>query len=216
MAATTQKSKPKAARPEEEEMATGRSAPTGAGNALGRRTDDLGTGRAGVIQTDDLSTAHHSVLRAGRGWWQIAWIGGMGATVALYSLMFVVVAGWISLTNTLQYGPVHTTYTVTKLSGQDATIISSNQAGDITITVKIHQNDGSLLIRSYQGPALSADTWNGDLGSIVVTSAVAGDGQTIKVSLLGSVNYLHLFFVRPSATFSLVPDKQAGYKVATP
>ena len=135
-----------------------------------------------------------------------------GALVALYSIVFLVGCMGINISNTLAYGPTHTAYTTATLDGEPSTIVTSNIGGTISVTI-IHQKDGSA--KTYPGPTLNADAWNNDLGSIVATTQVSPQG-TIKVDLVGSPSYFHLFFWRPTMQFSLVPDGQGGYKVVQP
>lgn len=138
----------------------------------------------------------------------------LGGGTAVYTLIFFVALICIGVGNLVTYGPIPTSYTTATIHGQPARIITSNDHGDITVTVKIQQKDGTLLVRSYAGPALNPDTWNGNLNTVVATSQVGSDGQTIIVHLIGEVNYFHPFLVRPAQDFSLIPDKQAGYKIS--
>lgn len=139
---------------------------------------------------------------------------GAGIPVALYTIIFLIVAGWITISNTWQYGPVHTAYTTTIINNTPSTIITSNTNNTIYVTI-INQKDGSS--KTYTGPALDANTWGNDINEIVATAEVKTQkGQTtptININLIGQVNYFHLLFARPQMHFTLVPDKQAGYKV---
>jgi hypothetical protein len=157
------------------------------------------------------------VQQQGNSFWIRALIV-LGLATLAYTLIFLVAFICIGIGNLFMYGPIHTAYTTTTINGQPARIITSNDSGDITVTIKITQKDGTLLIRSYAGPVLNPDMWNGDLAGIVATPQVGSDGQTITVHLLGQINYFHPFFLRggrPEGSFSLVPDKQAGYKIST-
>jgi len=160
--------------------------------------------------TDDLPRLRGLKGIAGFPWHVL--FGGLGALVALYTVLFGVACVCIGIGNLLQYGPIHTSYTHTTINGQPATIIASNERGDITLTIKVTQLDSSIQVGSYSGPILNPEVWNGDLSGIVVTAQVAKDGQTITVHLVGDPNYFHPFLVRPTQDFSLLADKQ-GYKV---
>lgn len=144
-----------------------------------------------------------------------ALILGTSIPVLIYSAIFVLFAGWILLTNTLTYGPVHTNYTQATINGQPSVIQTSNVEGTIYITILQQQRNGSIAAKTYIGPALDPSAWNGDLHSIVATVEVAKGQQnpTITIHLTGTIGYFHLLFARPTLTFSLIPDKQSGYKI---
>jgi hypothetical protein len=144
-----------------------------------------------------------------------ALLTGISIPVAIYTVLYLVLTSWILLTNTLTYGPVHTSYAQAAINGEPSVVQVSNINGAIYVTILQAQHDGSIKASTYLGPALNPSAWNGDLRGIVATVEVA-KGQhipTITVHLLGSMSYVHLFFVRPTLTFSLIPDKQASYKV---
>ena len=144
--------------------------------------------------------------------WKVLLVG-ISIPVGIYTILFLVVAGWILLTNTLSYGPTHTAYTSTTINGQVSTIETSNINGTIYVTI-INNKDGTAKV--YSGPSLDPHAWNDDMSGIVVTAEVGKDRPTptITIHVIGSINYLRLFFVRPQMTFLLVPDKQAVYSVA--
>jgi hypothetical protein len=189
------------------------------------QTDPLEEGQAQKVNTGKIvnikqrSTTSGQLPQVQQGnFWVAAgkWLFSIaGGLTVLYTVIFLIAFVFVWVGNFVQFGPIHTTYTSATISGQPARIITSNDGGNITVTIKITQKDGSFLIRSYAGPVLNPNVWNGDLGGIVATSQVAGDGQTIIVHLVGEINYFHPFLVRPAQDFSLVPDKQAGYKIST-
>lgn len=128
----------------------------------------------------------------------------------LYTVVFLLVAGWIALSNAWQYGQAHAASTQAVIDGKPITIITSNI--NHTIYVTIINKDGSA--KMYTGATLDASAWNGDPGNVIATASVGkGQAPTITVSLVGNMNYLRPLFVRPQSSFTLVPDKQAGYKV---
>jgi hypothetical protein len=177
----------------------------------------VNTGKITPIKRADASGQVQQLHWQGGSFWIRALIV-LGLATLVYTLIFLVAFICIGIGNLFMYGPIHTAYTTTTINGQPARIITSNDSGDITVTIKITQKDGTLLIRSYAGPVLNPDMWNGDLAGIVATPQVGSDGQTITVHLLGQINYFHPFFLRggrPEGSFSLVPDKQAGYKIST-
>jgi hypothetical protein len=142
--------------------------------------------------------------------WHILLLGAVG-TIVLYTALFFAALCSLWLINTIQYGPTHTSYLHTKINEQPATVITSNDGGDITIIVKVTQKDGTVQTQTLSGPTLNPDIWNGDLSGIVATAQVNSQ-QDITIHLVGNINYFHLLFARPARDFVLVPDKQ-GYKI---
>ena len=160
--------------------------------------------------TDDLLRQGASRM-AGFPWHLL--FGGLGALVALYTVLFVIAFACIWIGNLFQYGPTHTAYTQAVINDQAYTVQTSNINGTILVTL-INNKDGTAKV--YSGPSLDPHAWNDDMSGIVVTAEVGKDQPTptITIHVIGSITYLHLFFVRPQMTFLLVPDKQAGYSVA--
>ena len=146
--------------------------------------------------------------------WKVLLIGTT-IPVVLYTVLFLILTGWIMLTNTLTYGPTHTSYTQATINGELSVIQTSNVNGTIYVTILQAQHDGRIKASTYLGPALDPSGWNGDLRSIVATVEVAKGQQnpTITIHLTGTIGYFHLLFARPTLTFSLMPDKQSGYKI---
>lgn len=151
--------------------------------------------------------------QANRSVWKIIF-GVLSALLTtafiIYTIVFLIVAGCIAVGNAWQFGQAHTASTQATINGVPTTIITSNINNTIYVTVI--SKDGPT--KMYTGPTLDPSAWNGDPGGVIATATV-GKGQTptITVSLIGNMNYLRPLFVRPQSTFSLVPDKQAGYKV---
>ena len=187
---------------------------------------DTQNGDAQIGRSDDLDEQDISARKRGRSNatqgtyqsqgvefpWRVLFLG-ISIPVGIYTILFLVVAGWVSLTNTLSYGPTHTAYTSALINGQASTIQTSTINGSIYVTI-INNKDGTAKV--YSGPSLDPHAWNDDMSGIVVTAEVGKDQPTptITIHVIGSITYLHLFFVRPQMTFLLVPDKQAGYSVA--
>jgi hypothetical protein len=170
-----------------------------------------------MIPLKGRDTTNTTQFQARRSFWQVTFTGLCwitGIATLLYTILFLIVAGWILLTNTFSYGPTHTAYTQAVINGEATTIQTSNVNGTILITL-INDRDGT--IKTYTGPALSASAWNNDLSGIVATTNVEANQATptITVHLIGNVNYFHLLFARPQMAFQLLPDKHAGYKVVS-
>jgi hypothetical protein len=170
-----------------------------------------------LIALRNRDTTDSSQFQTRRSFWQVTFTGlcwVTGIATLLYTILFLIVAGWILLTNTFSYGPTHTAYTLAVINGQATTIQTSNVNGTILITL-INDRDGT--IKTYTGPALSASAWNNDLSGIVATTNVEANQATptITVHLIGNVNYFHLLFARPQMAFQLLPDKHADYKVVS-
>lgn len=219
----------RASLPAAQRTGTNRAVPTAA--RRGEREDYQDNDEASTCTTDDLedeprtsrqlmvsptgrgtkNTQGTSQPQSARSPWKTLCIG-IGIPVGIYTLLFVIVAGWILLINTLQYGPTHTAYTQATIKGQASTIVTSNINNTIYVTI-INQKNGTS--HTYTGPMLDPNAWGGDTNGIVATAEIE-QGQaapTITVHLVGDMNYFHLFFVRPQMTFLLVPDTQSGYKV---
>ena len=185
------------------------------GPATGRQPIAINTRRSGGNTNPPRAGGQHitSSQQAHRSVWKVIF-GFLSAVVTalfiLYTVVFLIVAGWIALSNAWQYGQAHAASTQVVIDGKPTTIITSNI--NHTIYVTIISKDGPA--KMYTGAVLDASSWNNDPGSVVATASV-GKGQTptITISLVGSVNYIRPLFVRPQSSFSLVPDKQAGYKV---
>lgn len=139
---------------------------------------------------------------------------GLGAIVIVYSIVYLIIAAWIATSNAVVYGSqTHTSYTQVAVKGNtktttasNLTVITTNLNGTIYITV-IQAGHPT----TYTGPTLKADAWNNDLSGVTATARVTDQG-VIVVDLMGTMNYFHPLYVRPTMQFSLVPDK-AGYKV---
>lgn len=136
----------------------------------------------------------------------------LGSLALAYTMVYLALIIWISTTNLVQYGPVHTSYTHTQIQGNATTIITGNDHGHITITIRIEHQDGSVQFQTIAGPEANPATMNGDLDAMVATATLGKDGKTITITLTGQLSYFHPF-ARPVATFLLEFDKQ-GYKVA--
>ena len=185
-------------------------------NADARTTEDLEdepatTGQLTPIPIKKRSNGNKGQavhqIHAKRFPWKVL-VAGISIPLTVYTVLFLVVAGWILLTNTMTYGPTHTTFTRASLNGQASTVVTSNVSGTIYVTI-ITNKDGSA--KTYTGPTLNANAWNGDMNSIVANVEVARN--TVTIHLIGGVNYFHLLFTRPTMTFCLVPTKQANYKI---
>lgn len=134
------------------------------------------------------------------------WIKYPGLIIGGYTIIFFIVLLWISFGNVLTYGPTHTAYTTATINGRQTLIQTSNVGG--SIIVSIMQKGMAITV---SGPTLNPDAWNNDLSGIVATAQV--DQGKITINLIGSPSYLHLFFVRPQMSFSLVVDGSGGYKL---
>src|SRR5450755_370974 len=144
-----------------------------------------------------------------------ALILGTSIPVVVYTVLFLILTGWMLLTNTLTYGPTPTSYAQATINGEPSVVQVSNINGAIYVTILQAQHNGSIKASTYLGPALDPSAWNGNLRGIVATVEVAKGQQnpTITIHLTGTIGYFHLLFARPTLTFSLMPDKQSGYKV---
>lgn len=149
------------------------------------------------------------------------WLLPVGLTViglvGLYTLAFLIISGWITVTNSFRYGPTHTYQADARLGNQVGHILATNVHGTIYVAIFEPQLGGHVKARLYMGPKLNADAW-GDLDAIVVTVAVqpvrmgAASWPVLIVHLVGSPQYDRLLFARPKMDFALVPGP-GGYRV---